>query len=164
MKSKIHRSRKAVAIDNAIPMIICIVIVVIGIIAFTLYSNLKEKKKVSVVAEKKDNLYSHEMLLRYLNQKKENGVTSGQIISDSVSKKNMDDAIKDIQKYFDSAVADRFWKIIITDSSGLEIAAIYSTQNNPEAYSEVIAVDSSKVPDYNGNYVTVTLYFSFSRL
>lgn len=160
LKCKISKNKKGIGIDDALPLIVFILVAAFVIFVFQINYNVKLDKTIKSIQQPKDEMYGHETLLNYLSQIDSNGNSKAKIISELYLDEKYDQIKLDLQTYFKPRLEPiPRWDIdIITEYNEL----IIFTRGGYSANSDKRLIDSIKIPvnSHEPTYLTIQLFMS----
>ncbi|MEK6892283.1 MAG: hypothetical protein AABX25_03800 [Nanoarchaeota archaeon] len=160
LRCKISRNKKGIGIDDALPLIVFILIAAFVIFVFRIYDNTKLDKTIKSIQQPKDEMYGHEILLNYLSQTDSNGNNKAEIISELYLGGKYDQINLDLQSYFKSKLEPiARWDIDIVTEYNEDVLSVKGGFS-PNADKRLI--NSIKIPinSQKLTYVTIRLFMS----
>lgn len=165
MKYKIFKSKKSVALDEALPLIGLLILFVL-FVGWTKVSEASENKNtIEDIANKNDLSYSHEALMGYLKKLDDNGNNRIDFLSKNYNDKNYNSIRSDLEYYFRPKFSNlQMWRIELYDSSGYDILKPplrISDRNFADTEPIINPVASISVPinSPQSTYLTFKIYF-----
>src|SRR3989344_1769803 len=149
-----RKSKRGIAIDEAVPLIVLIIVAVFGVFFFrACEAGKSDVKSDNVLLEKKLG-NAHEVLMNYLQT-----IGSDGNKADFIAKSYLNDDIEllktDLRQYLENRLSDA-WRVEIVSSSGKSVLA-----DDSVSYQETSArylAANSVVPVNNGEYILIKLY------
>ena len=116
MKYKIFRNKRAIGIDDAIPVIVIIFVVAIMFMLFKFNEHSKEKDIANNIQNQKDIIDGHEVLVGYLTKTDSSGKNNADLLMEAYL--NKDDSVKSkVKDYFSAKLLHLTgWEVQISDS------------------------------------------------
>jgi len=118
------RNKKGVGIDDALPIIVTLIVFALLVFAFRITDSVNEEKLQTGIQNQKDYVEAHDELTGYLSLIDEYFASNSQLVSDSFNEQNYSKLKKDMSGYF----ALKFghlprWEIEFLDQSEQAITA-----------------------------------------
>ncbi len=119
MKYKIFNSKKAIGIDDAVPLIIFLFIAAFVIVLFRINEKITEDRIANDIETQKEILDGNNALIDYLRETDSRGNTNADSIAKSHASSNYDNVKKDMQAYFEKKLSHvPAWRIEVVAPSG----------------------------------------------
>ena len=154
-------SKKGIGIDDAVPMIIFILVAVFAIFLFRINEEIKNQDKIDEIKYQGKILDGHEVLINYLIQVDDNDNTRSYFLSTSYTEGNYDILKEDMREYFESKLSPYTlkWRLELVDPSGKEIFSMEKLGTGVVFRMDQVASVSIPIDDDEYSYVTLKLYF-----
>ncbi|HLC60958.1 MAG TPA: hypothetical protein VJJ52_06030 [Candidatus Nanoarchaeia archaeon] len=160
MRYKISKNKKGIGIDDALPLIVFILIAAFVIFVFRIYDSTKLDKTIKSIQQPKDEMYGHEILINYLSQTDSKGNSKAKIISELYVGGEYDQISIDLQAYFKSKLEPiARWDIDIVTVYNENVLSVKGGFS-PNADKRFI--NSIKIPinSQKPNYLSIRLFMS----
>ncbi len=159
-------NKKGIGIDDAVPMIMFIIVAALAILFFSFYFNGQSNQINTKIQWEKDQIGGNQLMLAYLRIIDDKGVSKSEFISRKIAERDYDSIKVDLTKNFqDKFSSYLLWRINIVDDSGRDVISPVEVNNYGigDSSPNVLQVSSIKVPVGNKKYVTMLLYAGRQR-
>lgn len=158
MKYKIYSNKKAIGIDDAVPLIIFLVIAAFVIVFFRINEKITSNRIANDIEAQKEILDGDNVLVNYLRGFDDKGNTNADLLSKSFMKNYYDDVKKSMQAYFDKELSNiQAWHIDVTTKSNEFF--VESTDYQLTQPKDEIAIAIIPAIGKESQYIQLVLYF-----
>lgn len=165
MKSRICASKKGIGIDDAVPIIIFILVAALIIFLFNTTQNTKSAKAVDNTQIQKNRFDGNAALLEYLQKLDDNGNNKIDFLSKNYNEGNYNIIRSDLEAYFRLKFSNaQMWRIELYDPSGNDILKPplrISDRNFFDTQLQITQVTSMEVPIHysQSGFLVFKIYF-----
>ena len=152
------RGKKAIGIDDAIPLIIFIFVAAFGIIFLKISEKSRAERSMDDIQLQKDMLQGQEVLMGYLRKSDADG-NKADVIARAYLENNYGELMQDMRQYFDGKFSNIAWEIQAETSPrnslfSLQSSGYYLMEGPFEVGRAIVPINSG-----HSDYITIKLIF-----